>query len=91
MTSFTDEKTKIISTDENKSVLLNLLNGTPIWETYVAIPDGATDLDKLTDVTTRPVLNDKTMCVATYNGKITCLDAISSNIIWSKKFISTQN
>ena len=70
--------------------LLNLLNGTPIWETYVAIPEGATDLDKLTDVTTRPVLNDKTLCVATYNGKITCLDAISSNLIWSKKFSSYQ-
>ena len=70
--------------------LLNLLNGTPIWETYVAIPEGATDLDKLTDVTTRPVLNDKTMCVATYNGKITCLDAVSSNVIWSKKFSSYQ-
>ncbi len=70
--------------------LLNLLNGTPIWEMYVAIPEGATDLDKLTDVTTRPVLNDKTMCVATYNGKLTCLDAISSNIIWSKKFSSYQ-
>lgn len=71
-----------------RMALLNLNNGTPIWENYVAIPEGATDLDKLTDVAMRPVVNDKEICVATYNGKIACLDAISSSIIWSKTFSS---
>ena len=37
----------------------------------------------------RPVLDNKTLCVATYNGKIACLDALSSNIIWQKKFNTT--
>ena len=68
--------------------LINLANGNTIWENYVAIPEGATDLDKLTDIAMRPVINDKLICVATFNGKITCLDAVSSNILWSKKFSS---
>ena len=66
--------------------LVNLKTGVPIWENYIAIPEGATDLDKITDIGMRPVLDDKRLYVASYNGKIACLDAISSNIIWEKKF-----
>lgn len=67
-------------------VLLNLTNGNIIWENIIAVPEGATDLDKLTDIASRPVIDGKEICVATYRGKVACLDAISSNIIWSKKF-----
>ena len=72
-----------------KLALINLHTGTPIWENYIAVPEGATDLDKITDIGMRPVLDNKTLCVATYNGKIACLDALSSNIIWQKKFNTT--
>lgn len=73
-----------------KLALLNLHTGTPIWENYIAVPEGATDLDKITDIGMRPVLDNKIMCVASYNGKIACLDAISSNVIWQKKFSTAQ-
>ncbi len=78
--------------------VLNLITGTQIWENYIAVPSGSTDLDKLTDIAMRPVLDDKELCVGTYNGKISCVDAVSSNILWSKTFsgvaqllIDTQN
>lgn len=71
--------------------LINLSTGVSIWDTFFAIPTGATDLDKLTDIDMRPVINlDKTICLGTYNGRIGCIDAMSSNIIWSNKF-STSN
>lgn len=72
-----------------KLALINLTNGVAMWENYIAIPKGSTDLDKLTDVAMRPSLKDKSICVATYNGKISCLDAISSNIAWAKNFSSS--
>lgn len=71
-------------------VLINMITGTAIWENYIAIPKGATDLDKLTDIITRPVLDNKQIFVATYNGKIASLDATTNNIIWSKNFSSSQ-
>lgn len=79
----------ILGQPGGRIALINVNNGTPIWENYVAIPEGATDLDKLTDVAMRPVVNERNVCVASFNGKITCLDAISSNIIWAKKFSSS--
>ena len=73
-----------------KLALLNLRTGVPIWENYIAIPEGATDLDKITDIAMRPVIDNKMLCVASYNGKIACLDAISSNIMWEKNFSSSR-
>lgn len=93
-----DKEVAAIGEPGGRLVLINITNGNPIWETYIAVSEGATDLDKLTDVAIRPVLLDKTICVATFNGKLSCLDAISSNMLWSKKFstsygvlIDTQN
>ena len=72
-----------------KLALLNITTGLAIWDNYIIIPKGATDLDKLTDVSWRPVVNQKQACIATYNGKIACIDIISNNILWSVDFSTT--
>jgi outer membrane protein assembly factor BamB len=64
--------------------LINLYNGITLWEDSIAIPKGSTELDKLTDIGMRPVLSDRTIYVATYNGKIAGLNALNSSILWSK-------
>ncbi len=79
----------VVGLPGGKLALINLVSGTPIWENYVAVPEGSTDLDKITDIGMRPVLDNKTLYVATYNGKLSCVDAMSSNIIWQKKFSTT--
>lgn len=71
-----------------KLALINLNTGIPIWENYIAIPDGATELDKLTDIAMRPVIVDKEICVSSYNGKLVCLDALSNIVSWSYKYSS---
>lgn len=70
--------------------LINLRTGTLIWELVIAAPDGATELDRVTDIAMRPVVDDKSLCVASYNGKIACIDIFSRNIIWEKPFSSSQ-
>jgi outer membrane protein assembly factor BamB len=80
----------IVGQPGGKLSLLNLTNGNPIWEDLVAIPEGSTDLDKLTDIVARPVLKNKQICVASFNGKIECIDAVSNNIMWDKKFSSNK-
>ena len=76
----------IVGQPSGRMSLLNLNTGVPIWENYVALPSGATDLDKMNDVSVRPVLNGNQICVATYNGKITCIDAMNSSKIWANNF-----
>lgn len=76
----------ILGEPGGKLALLNLNNGMVLWEDAIATSKGSTDLDKLTDIGIRPVLKDKTICVATYNGKMACLDALNSTVFWSKDF-----
>lgn len=71
-------------------VLLNLLNGNQIWSNDIAVPLGSTDLDKLTDIAIRPAVSGQNICVATYSGKIACLNAMNSSILWEKPFSSAQ-
>ena len=76
----------IVGQPSGRLALLNLTTGVPIWENYISFPSGATDLDKMNDVSVRPVLNDNQICAATYNGEIACIDAMSSNKMWSNDF-----
>lgn len=69
-----------------KVALINLHTGMAIWENAIALSSGATDIDKLDDVAVRPIILNKTACAATYNGKLACFDAITSNIMWEKPF-----
>ena len=73
---------------EGKLSLLNLLNGNVIWENTISVPSGATDIDKLTDIVSRPVIKDKQICAVSFNGKIACIDVTSNNIMWEKFFSS---
>ena len=66
--------------------LLNLNTGTEIWSINIATPMGPTVIDKITDVSSIPLNDGQEICVATFNGKLACVDAISNNIIWSKPF-----
>lgn len=96
--SLIDKDVAAIGQPGGRLVLININNGNPIWENTIAVSQGATDLDKLTDIGIRPVLYEKTLCTATFNGKIACLDVLSATVIWSKSFstsygvlIDTQN
>jgi outer membrane protein assembly factor BamB len=78
----------LLGENSGKVAIINLNNGLPLFEVQISIPNGATDIDKINDVTSRPILIDKIMCAATYNGKLSCIDAVTSNLLWSEPFNS---
>jgi outer membrane protein assembly factor BamB len=69
---------------------LALETGSPIWETNVGVPRGATELERVTDVVGPPLVDDDEVCVAAYRGKIGCFDRIKGTPIWSREFSSPQ-
>ena len=78
----------LLGQNSGKVAIINTNNGVPLFEIPVSIPNGATDIDKISDVTSRPILIDKIMCATTYNGKLSCIDAVSGNLLWSEPFNS---
>ncbi|HEX8979022.1 MAG TPA: outer membrane protein assembly factor BamB [Parasulfuritortus sp.] len=67
-------------------VALALNNGAPLWETSVAVPKGATDLERISDVTGPLAADDHVVCAAAYQGRIGCFDQANGNPVWVRTF-----
>jgi outer membrane protein assembly factor BamB len=67
-----------------KLVAIALNNGAAIWEATVALPKGATELERVSDVTSAPVVAGREVCAAAYQGRVACFDLASGNHLWSR-------
>ena len=72
-----------------KVVSIALANGGVRWEATVALPRGATELERVTDVVGVPVVDGREVCAVAYQGRIGCFDGASGNPIWSRELSST--
>lgn len=71
-----------------KLVAIALNNGAAIWEATVALPKGATELERVADVTSAPVVGPDEVCAVAYQGRIACFDPASGNNLWSRDMSS---
>lgn len=67
-----------------KLVAIALNNGAAIWEATVAMPKGATELERVSDVTSAPVVAGQEVCATAYQGRVACFDLASGNHLWSR-------
>jgi outer membrane protein assembly factor BamB len=51
-----------------KLIAVSAENGSPLWEGTVALPKGATELDRVADVTSVPVIDGRMICAGRFPG-----------------------
>jgi outer membrane protein assembly factor BamB len=68
---------------------LDLRLGAPRWETVIATPRGATELERLVDIAGAPVVASGQICAVAYQGKLACLRTDDGRIIWSRDIASS--
>lgn len=72
-----------------KLVALSLQNGAPVWEGAVALPRGATELDRVADIVASPVVDGRQICAVAFQGRVACFDMGQGGaMIWSKDISS---
>ena len=71
-----------------KLVVIAIANGSEIWEATVAQPKGATELERVADITSPPVISGRQVCAAAFQGRVACFDLASGNGIWAREFSS---
>lgn len=72
-----------------KLVALSIQNGAPVWEGAVALPKGATELDRVADVVAPPVIEGRQVCAVAFQGRVACFDLGQSGaMIWSRDISS---
>jgi outer membrane protein assembly factor BamB len=70
--------------------LLALDVGTGIvgWDATVANPKGATELERIADVTGLPLVLERDVCAVAYQGRIACFDVARGTLTWSRDISS---
>jgi outer membrane protein assembly factor BamB len=68
-----------------KLVAISLADGAVRWEATVALPKGATELERVTDIVGDPSAQGREVCSAAYQGRVACYDAQNGNQLWSRE------
>jgi outer membrane protein assembly factor BamB len=63
-------------------------NGAAVWEVTVALPKGATELERVADVTSSPAVSGTTICAAAFQGRVACFESSTGNTLWSRDMSS---
>ena len=72
-----------------KLVALALENGAPVWEGPVASPKGATELDRVADIVSVPVIDGRMICAVAFQGRVACFDmSQGGSLLWGRDFSS---
>lgn len=72
-----------------KLVALSVNNGVAVWEGTVASPKGTTELERVADITSVPVIVNGTVCAAAFQGRVACFDLGNGNLIWARDMSSS--
>ena len=65
-------------------VALALTNGNIGWEGVVALPRGTTELERVADVTSLPVVDGKQVCAAAFQGRVACFEGSRGTLLWAR-------
>lgn len=71
-----------------KLVALDAANGAQLWEATVALPRGATELERVADVMGNPVVDARQVCAVAYQGRLACFDRRNGAPVWARDISS---
>lgn len=72
-----------------KLVAVTINGGAQAWEGTVAVPKGVTELDRVADINTAPVIAGRQVCAVAYQGKVACFDLGNGGQTWARELSST--
>ncbi len=80
-----DERAVYAGFPGGRLAALSLTNGAPLWESSVALPKGATELERIADVTGALALSARLVCAGAYQGRVACFDRINGQGVWGRE------
>jgi outer membrane protein assembly factor BamB len=67
-----------------KLVAMKIKDGQGLWEVSVSQPRGATELERISDITSNPVADDEQVCAIAFQGRVACFDAAQGSPLWNR-------
>ncbi|MFV1921340.1 MAG: outer membrane protein assembly factor BamB [Methylotenera sp.] len=63
-------------------------NGKLLWEATVAIPKGVTEIERIADITSLPVVAGPIVYAVAYQGRIAAMDRLTGKVLWNREISS---
>ena len=67
---------------------IRIKDGQVLWEAQVSQPRGNTELERISDITSDPVVDDEQVCAISFQGRIACFDTAQGSKLWSRDISS---
>jgi outer membrane protein assembly factor BamB len=71
-----------------KLVSIRADNGKMLWEASVAQPKGVTEIERIADITSQPVVDGPLVYAVAYQGRIAAVDRASGRVVWNREISS---
>ena len=81
----------IVGGDNGRVSAVLMQQGQMIWQQRISQATGATEIDRLSDVDTTPVVVNGVVYALAYNGNLTALDLRSGQIMWKRELGSVND
>ncbi|ORJ51632.1 outer membrane protein assembly factor BamB [Kluyvera intermedia] len=81
----------IVGGDNGRVSAVLMQQGQMIWQQRISQATGPTEIDRLSDVDTTPVIVNGVVYALAYNGNLTALDLRSGQIMWKRELGSVSN
>jgi outer membrane protein assembly factor BamB len=63
---------------------MDMQTGTVGWDGAVASPKGATELERIADVTSRPAIEERQACAVAFQGRLACFEIVRGTLNWTR-------
>lgn len=71
-----------------KLVSIRADNGKLMWEASVAQPKGVTEIERIADITSLPVVDGSLVYAVAYQGRVAAIDRSTGRVIWARDISS---
>lgn len=63
-------------------------NGKLLWESTIAIPKGVTEIERIADITSLPVVAGPVVYAVAYQGRVAAVDRVNGKVLWNREISS---
>ena len=67
-----------------KLAAIKVVDGSVLWEASVSQPRGSTELERISDITSNPVVDDEQVCAIAFQGRVACFDVAQGSPLWNR-------
>lgn len=71
-----------------KLIAIRADNGKLLWEASVAQPKGVTEIERIADITSLPVVDGPLIYAVAYQGRVAAVDRVTGRVVWNRDISS---